>query len=62
MKHLLTTAFTLLPAVAAAHPGHVEPVAGHDHLVEYLLLGLAALVLIWVVYRVARRRAGGAPR
>lgn len=47
MRSLLALTLVLLPDLAAAHPGHLIEVAGHDHLVAGIALGVALGVALW---------------
>ena len=47
MRFLLTLGFCLAAQSAMAHPGHIGDLAGHDHWVAGIALGLAGLVAIW---------------
>lgn len=51
MLRLLTASlFTVSTHAALAHPGHVESVANHTHIVEYsALLAIAAAVVVGVL-------------
>jgi len=51
MKALLTAMFALLPGFALAHPGHLAEVAGHDHVVAGVAIGLALGIAIWGVLK-----------
>jgi hypothetical protein len=44
MRHALALFFTVLASTAAAHPGHLGEIAGHDHWVAGIALGLAILL------------------
>lgn len=44
MRHALAFFFTVLASTAAAHPGHLGEIAGHDHWVAGIALGLAILL------------------
>lgn len=50
----------LLPATAAAHPGHLADVAGHDHWVAGVAIGLAVLAGLWGALK-GRRKDEAAP-
>lgn len=39
--------FTVLPLPAAAHPGHIATVAGHNHWVAGVAIGAAVAVAVW---------------
>jgi len=39
----LTAFLALLPGLAWAHPGHLADLAGHDHVVAGIAIGLAGL-------------------
>ena len=52
---LTAAALTLLPGVAAAHPGHLVAANGHDHLALLAGLALIALAAAPVLIRLARR-------
>lgn len=47
MRFLLTFCFCLAAQSAMAHPGHIGDLAGHDHWVAGIALGLAGLVAVW---------------
>lgn len=58
MKKL--TVFTILFASpAAAHPGHLGGLAGHDHWVAGIAIGAAVGVSIWGILKERRRKKGG---
>lgn len=59
MRMITTALLTLTSATAAlAHPGHIEPMGGHDHYVVVGAAGLAVAIGIgaYVVYRVRSGR------
>lgn len=47
MKNILIAFFTLLPAQAFAHVGHMGELAGHDHWVAGAAIGVAVGVAVW---------------
>ena len=47
MKPMLTVLMICLPGLALAHPGHLTDVAGHDHWVAGVAIGLAVGVALW---------------
>ncbi len=47
MRLVLMTFFTVMAQSAAAHPGHLADVAGHDHWVAGAAIGIAILVGLW---------------
>lgn len=61
MKHLILStaplAGTALPA--AAHPGHLAGLAGHDHWVAGAAIGAAVAVGVWGALK-GRRKKGAA--
>lgn len=61
MKYLIAAVPAFVTTNALAHPGHVEPVAGHTHtLGELALMGVvpivAGLMLIGLAHAVTRRK------
>ena len=44
MRHALALFFVVLASTASAHPGHLGELAGHDHWVAGIALGLAILL------------------
>ncbi len=57
MKTALTLTALLTSATAFAHPGHVETVAGHDHLSTLVVPGLIIAGVLAVGFFIAKRRA-----
>ena len=58
MKTRFTAALAVLfPLSASAHPGHVNEVAGHDHVGLYVAAGAALLLVVLSV--IARHRKSG---
>ncbi len=56
----LALAAVVLATPAAAHPGHIAPLAGHDHLATFALASVAlAGVLTAIVLGARRLRRGG---
>ncbi len=47
MRYMLTVLFILTGGAAAADPGHLIEIAGHDHWVGGAAIGLAILAGIW---------------
>ena len=48
MRHLIAPLFLIpLAGQAAAHPGHLAGLAGHDHWVAGAAIGLAIAVGVW---------------
>lgn len=47
MRYMLTVLFILTGGAAAADPGHLIELAGHDHWVGGAAIGLAILAGIW---------------
>lgn len=47
MRGLLTLIFVFTGSAASAHPGHWGDLAGHDHWVAGVAIGLAGLAAIW---------------
>ncbi|MGX9856737.1 DUF6732 family protein [Limimaricola variabilis] len=48
MRHiLLPTIPLIMPGMAAAHPGHMTDLAGHDHWVAGAAIGLAIALGLW---------------
>ncbi|MDG1863225.1 MAG: hypothetical protein P8J02_08500 [Yoonia sp.] len=47
MRFALTCLLSVLAQSAAAHPGHLVDVAGHDHWVAGAAIGIAILVGLW---------------
>ena len=55
---LMATAATALTATqAAAHPGHMADLAGHDHWIAGVAVGAAVLVGLWGILRDRRPKA-----
>ena len=53
----LTIAALLLATPAAAHPGHLGGLAGHDHWVAGIAIGAAVGVSIWGILKERRKKA-----
>ena len=47
MRYMLTVLFILTGGAAAADPGHLIELAGHDHWIGGAAIGLAILAGIW---------------
>lgn len=47
MKALLTFGFAALAAPAAAHPGHLVDLAGHNHWLAAAAIAAAAAAALW---------------
>lgn len=47
MRYLTTLCLIFIGQAAAAHPGHLADVAGHDHWVAGAAIGLAVLAGLW---------------
>lgn len=47
MRYMLTVLFILTAGSAAAHPGHLIELAGHDHWVGGAAIGIAILAGLW---------------
>ena len=54
----LTIATIVFASPAAAHPGHLGGLAGHDHWVAGIAIGAAVGVSIWGILRERRKKAG----
>lgn len=51
MRYVLTVMFILTGGAAAAHPGHLIEIAGHNHWVGGAAIGLAILAGLWGVLK-----------
>ncbi|MCO4847621.1 MAG: hypothetical protein KC448_06575 [Yoonia sp.] len=51
MRYVLTVVFVLTGGAAAADPGHLIELAGHDHWVGGAAIGLAILAGLWGVLK-----------
>jgi hypothetical protein len=51
MRYVMTVMFILTGGAAAAHPGHLIEVAGHNHWVGGAAIGLAILAGLWGVLK-----------
>lgn len=51
MRYALFTLFLLTGNMAAAHPGHLIELAGHDHWAAGAAIGAAILAGIWGAMR-----------
>lgn len=54
----LTVFAILLASPAAAHPGHLGGLGGHDHWVAGIAIGAAVGVSIWGILKERRKKAG----
>jgi hypothetical protein len=57
MRPIAAALLALLPAAAAAHPGHVAEQAGHDHWIALGALAAAFAVTGWAWWRGRRGEA-----
>jgi hydrogenase/urease accessory protein HupE len=56
MRHLIAPLFVIpLAGQAAAHPGHLAGLAGHDHWVAGAAFGVAVAVGIWAAIKGRRQ-------
>ncbi len=51
MRIFLTMMFAVMAQSAAAHPGHLIELAGHDHWVAGVAIGLGLLGGLWGVLK-----------
>lgn len=58
MRYCLVLPMTLIAAPAAAHPGHLADLAGHDHWVAGAALGAAILIGIMGAMKGKGKKAG----
>lgn len=51
MRPFLALSLLTLPGLAQAHPGHLGELAGHDHVLAGVALGLAAAIALWAALK-----------
>ncbi len=56
MRTTLAAAAALVAAPALAHPGHIAPSGGHDHIIVLAVGGLLCAVVAGAALLVSRRR------
>jgi hypothetical protein len=51
MRSVLSVLFIIIGGTASAHPGHLADLAGHDHWLAGVAIGLAVLAGLWGVLK-----------
>lgn len=57
MRPILPLCLLLFPGTALAHPGHLGDLAGHDHWVAGVAIGLAIALGLWGVLKGGDKQA-----
>ncbi|MEY1554086.1 DUF6732 family protein [Yoonia sp. R2331] len=61
MRLILSLLLIICAQMAAAHPGHLVDVAGHDHWVAGAAIGAAVLIGLWGVLKGKKETDGDGP-